>query len=310
MLETIPGQARPRASARLKRRATRWVCILIGLYAAWVATLYVVQDRLVYQPRAAGPAKASLPPAEGDVHWIDIENGGRVEAWFVRGAGRSATSPGPLVILLHGNGEIIEQCLPLARMYAGRGLSVLLPEYRGYGRSSGSPEQDAIVSDMLRFRELAAARPEVDPARIILHGRSLGGGVAAAVAAQREPAALVLESTFTSVAGFAAGLGVPAFLCTNPYRTDRAVAALRCPILILHGADDGLIPPSHGRALHRLAPGSRYAELAGGHNDFPRDPDEYERVLLDFLDAHGLRPAWRPRGRSGGHRRAMHDDHG
>src|SRR5262249_27682767 len=134
-----------------KRWTRRVIRVLIGSYIAWVGVVFCVQSRLLYQAGLAGPAIRSLAPSEGQMLWLDDGDGARVEGWFLPGAGRNAARPGPLVVYLHGNGEIIEQCLPQARMYTGRGISVLLPEYRGYGRSTGSPGQDAIVADAGRF---------------------------------------------------------------------------------------------------------------------------------------------------------------
>ena len=120
------------------------------------------------------------------------------------------------------------------------------------------------------------------------HGRSLGGGVAAALATERPPAALVLESTFTSLAALARTRGLPESLCRHPFRTDRALPGLQRPVLVLHGRDDELIPPAHGRELHALAPGSTYVELPGGHNDFPGDRAAYEDALRQFLRTHAI----------------------
>jgi fermentation-respiration switch protein FrsA (DUF1100 family) len=89
-------------------------------------------------------------------------------------------------------------------------------EYRGYGRASGTPSQAALVADGARFYDWLAARPEVDRRRIVLQGTSLGGAIATAVAAERKPAALVLECTFTSMGALAHGYGLPTVLCKHP----------------------------------------------------------------------------------------------
>lgn len=280
-----PEQMRPARRRRLIWRAFR---ILFGVYIVGAALVWTLQSRLLFPRGAAGPALATLDRREGEAIWLKCDDGVAVEAWFLPGVGRTSRSPGPAVIYLHGNGEIIEQCLGQARLYTQRGISVLLPEYRGYGRSGGSPSETTIGADMVEFYDRLLQRAEVDRSQVILHGRSVGGGVAAHLALQRPPAALVLESTFTSVASFAWRFGLPPALCTNPFHTDRVVPILDRPILILHGADDEQIPPEHGRRLHALAPGSVYAELSGGHNDFPRDQDGYERAIFGFLRDHRL----------------------
>ncbi len=102
---------------------------------------------------------------------------------------------------------------------------MLLCEYRGYGRSGGVPEQAGITSDMIAFYDLLAKREDVDAARIYAHGRSLGAGVAAQLAAKRPAAGLILESPFKSAASFALRLGAPGFLVrapSGPIRCSRA----------------------------------------------------------------------------------------
>jgi hypothetical protein len=144
------------------------------------------------------------------------------------------------------------------------------------------------VADAVQFYDALAKREGVDPSRIIFHGRSLGGGVAAALGQKRQAAALILESTFTSVAGFFRRFGVPTFLCRHPFRTDEAVTKFRGPILIFHGSHDEVVPVSHGRRLHELAPHSHYVEMDAGHNDFPPDPGRYWEEIRAFLSRNRI----------------------
>lgn len=260
------------------------VCVLALLLAA----AWSLQGRLIFPRDYANQRARPGPPAGVEALWTTAPDGVRVEAWLVRGDGVAVGRPAPLVIFFHGNGELIDDQLALAATYAGWGASVLLPEYRGYGRSQGEPSQDAIVADMVRLYDSLAARDDTDVTRVVYHGRSLGGGVAAALAAERPPAALVLESTFTSLAALARTRGLPEWLCRHPFRTDRVLPQLGRPVLVLHGSDDALIPPAHGRELAARAPGSTYVELAGEHNDFPRDRAAYEAALLEFLRSHGV----------------------
>jgi fermentation-respiration switch protein FrsA (DUF1100 family) len=191
---------------------------------------------------------------------------------------------------MHGNGELIDDCLNYREIqqYLGLGISILLPEYRGYGRSQGKPSEKNISDDMVKFYEWLQMRPEVDRSRIIIHGRSLGGAVAAALASRKNPAALILESTFSSMIPFAHRYGIPGFLCRNPFRTDRILPRLACPIFISHGRNDRLIPVSHGRRLHRVALQSEYVETATGHNDRPQNWNEYWGKIVAFVRKNKL----------------------
>jgi dipeptidyl aminopeptidase/acylaminoacyl peptidase len=183
-------------------------------------------------------------------------------------------------MFFHGNAEIADYLGPIVAGYGELGVHVLLMEYRGYGRSDGKPGQGVILEDAMFFHDLLASRPEVDRGRVFVHGRSLGGGAAADLARHRRPRAMVLESTFDSLAGHVSRLGLPAFLLRHPFRTDRVVAQADYPLLILHGVRDEVVPVSQGRRLNEAARERgvevRYIEWDAGHNDFPPEEREAE----------------------------------
>lgn len=205
-------------------------------------------------------------PAHVQRVWITADDGARVEGWFLRPQGAHASDRLPVAIFLHGNAELIDWCDEDARFYLKQGLCVLLPEFRGYGRSSGAPSQAAILSDLRAFRAWLAQQPAVDASRTILHGRSIGAAIAAQAAADAPPSALILESPFTSMTRLAWGYALPSPLVRHPLQTDRALPTLTCPILILHSEDDEIIPFEHAQTLHTLAPGSTLVRLRGSHN--------------------------------------------
>lgn len=263
--------------------------LLLAGYAVWCGLAYVLQDQIIFAGAfGARPVTGNGPPRGVERVWIENGEGGRTEGWFLRGTGRSAARPGPAVIFTHGNGELIDDWPAPMRPYAELGLSVLLAEYRGYGRSGGRPSQAGIVADLEAFHDWLAARPEVDRHRIVLHGRSLGGGVAAALAERRPPAALILESTFTGLAAFFSRFAVPGIVCRHPFETARVLAALDRPVLIFHGSRDGVIPVEHGRQLQAVARRATYVEMDAGHNDFPPDPQAYWTAIRRFLHDHRL----------------------
>ena len=194
---------------------------------------------------------------------------GGVEAWFLPGKGTSADEPGPLLVFAHGNGEVIDLWPEALLPYRNAGVSVLLPEYRGYGRSEGSPSEQAIDADFTALLDLVTARPDVDGERVAYHGRSLGGGAVCALARQRPPRALILESTFTSVRDRAADLFIPGFLVRDPFDNLEVVGSLDVPVLVMHGERDGIVPLTDGEALAAAAPQGRFTSFSCGHNDFP-----------------------------------------
>ncbi|MEO1128740.1 MAG: alpha/beta hydrolase [Planctomycetota bacterium] len=283
---TVSGKSveRRRPARGIRRRLMHWFIVLpVVIYAVWLLTLFVVQDTMMF-PRHFTPTPVGDGPTDPryEQWWIAAPNGDRVEAWFLPAPGDEGRRH-PCVVMFHGNGEIIEQCTLYAEMYHRLGYSVLLPEYRGYGRSEGVPSQKAIVSDALAFMERLEERADVDAARIAYHGKSLGGGVAAAVAAERPPAAMILESSFVSAAAMAARYGAPGFVCRHPFRTDRVLESFDGPVLIMHGSADGLIPVSHAKRLAKIATDATLEIDPTGHNDFPGDWSWYRNTIDAFL---------------------------
>jgi hypothetical protein len=162
-------------------------------------------------------------------------------------------------------------------------MSVLLAEYRGYGRSAGDPSEADIVSDLVAFHDLAVARVEVDPSRVVLHGRSLGGGVVCGLSRERPPAAMILQSTFTSIPDASPWWAWSA-LALDPFDNLGCVSNLDAPLLVLHGRGDTLVPVAHAERLHAAAPGSQLVLYDAGHNDMPSAWAEIDA----FLRAAGL----------------------
>ncbi len=207
---------------------------------------------------------------------------GEVEGWFLPRT--TDGPPGPGVIFAHGNAELIDHWPEFMQPYREMGVSVLLAEYRGYGRSAGDPTQERITADFVAFRSWLDARDEVDPQRVIYHGRSLGGGAVGALAARVPPAALILESTFTSVADIASAFMVPRGFIADPYDTIGTIAANPgLPLLVMHGDHDSLVRPEHGRKLASASEASRLEWFDADHNDFPGDVDRYWSVVKEFV---------------------------
>jgi hypothetical protein len=277
------------------RRVGRLAWVLLALLLLYWCLLWPLQRSIVF-PRAGlrAPDPPTVTSAGMERLWLETP-AGRVEAWFMPGAGRSAASPGPAVIFAHGNAEVSDDWVPHLRPYAWRGVSVLIPEFRGYGRNPGHPSQAAITDDFVGFHDQLAARADVDVRRLVFHGRSLGGGVACALAARRRPAALVLTSAFTSVPALAARVGAPRFLIRDPFDNLEFLRGHAGPVLLMHGRHDEVIPFRHAEALHAAAKGSRLVPVDSGHNDFPMESPLVWREIFAHLERAGvLAPASQP----------------
>jgi fermentation-respiration switch protein FrsA (DUF1100 family) len=262
--------------------------VLVAACAVWWGLAFFLQRGVLF-PRGYAVqepgARLRLPGLEE--RWIDTPQG-RVEAWFVVPPGASRERPVPVAVFAHGNAELIDAQVALAGAYVRLGMAVLLPEYRGYGRSAGSPSQEAIVADAQRFLEDLLLRPEVDGARVVYHGRSVGAGVACALASRRPPAALILESPFRSVTSMSARYGVPSFLVRDPFDNESVVRALDRPILLFHGNCDTIVPYEHGVALQAAARRATLVTYDCDHNELPPDSGAHWAHIESFLRANDV----------------------
>ena len=247
--------------------------------------MFSLQRSLIF-PRFMIPAPPDgLAQSIPGLERLAVEvKGGEVEAWLLPGDGVSAAAPGPAVIFCHGNGELIDYWPEVLSTYRRLGLTLLLPEFRGYGRSAGSPSEEGIARDLELFYDMLAARPEVDASRILFHGRSMGGGAVCALARRRPPAAMILMSTFTSIREMARRYLVPGFLVRDPFENLEVVGKMERPLLIFHGKRDSLVPHAHAERLQQAAHHSRLISYPDAdHNDCPPDWSSFWVEVESFL---------------------------
>ncbi|MDX1605666.1 MAG: alpha/beta hydrolase [Candidatus Competibacterales bacterium] len=264
--------------------------LVTGLgYAALVLALYLFQDRLLYLPGVPGRALEATPAALGlDYETVEprTADGLTLHGWFV-----PHPKPRGVLLFCHGNAGNISHRLDSIRVFHELGLSVLIFDYRGYGRSEGRPSEAGTYRDAEAAWEYLTGTRGIPPGRIVVFGRSLGAAVAAELATRVRPAALILESAFTSAPELAGELypWLPARHLTRfRYATIDALARLEAPLLIIHARGDEIVPYAHARRLFEAAPEPwRLLELRGGHNDgFLVSIGIYRSGLDAFLDAH------------------------
>ena len=251
--------------------------------------LTAFQRRFLYFPIREFVAS----PADYDVAHEEVrlrtDDGVLLHAWWLPVPGARLTA-----IFLHGNAGNVSYWVEAATVFRDLGWNTLLLDYRGYGRSEGEPTEEGTYLDArAAWRHLVEERG-VDPSRIVVVGRSLGGGVATWLAEHHRIAGLVLEATFTSIADVVAGSlplpGIRSFVRLG-YPSLARMPRLSVPLLVVHGRDDELVPFAHGRALFGAATGpKRFVELRGGHNDaFAISRPTYASALRDFAESLGGR---------------------
>ncbi len=226
------------------------------------------------------------PSARGlafeDLH-LTAADGTSIHAWFVPLKPQS-----PVLVFCHGNAGNISHRLDKLMILRRAGASVLLFDYRGYGRSSGRPDEQGIYLDAEAAYRWLAEEKKISADRIAIHGESLGGAVAMELALRRRASGLILESTFTSVVDMCkhAFPFLPANLLVRfRYDTLSKISKLSCPVLVMHSQDDDIVPFAMGRRLFDAAPGPKtFFEMRGSHNEgFLDMGPAYEKAMADFL---------------------------
>jgi len=265
--------------------------LLAAAYGAIVLLVFVFQARLIYFPDVGrdillSPRTVGL---EFDDVWLDASPGVRLHGWFVHRA-----QPKGVALILHGNAGSIALRTDWLRMFHELGYASLIIDYRGYGRSTGSPSEQGTYEDARAAWDHLTRDKGWASRDIVIVGESLGGAVAAELASRTTARALVLQSTFTSVPDLATQLYpfLPVrWLSRFDYGTLAYLRAVAVPVLVAHSPADEIVPFSQGRALYEQArEPKRFIELSGGHNEgFIFVRREWIDALAAFLDQ--ARPA-------------------
>ena len=282
--ETDPGGKTKPGGRGWARRVYRLVFIAAGTYVAVCVAVFFFQSNLIYFPTE----DYRLTPDDVGLAYEDLSlattDGETIAAWFVPHENAAAT-----VLFCHGNAGNMSHRVSDIHILHELGYGVLIFDYRGYGRSTGNPSEDGLYADAeAAWRYLTETRGE-RPDRIVLFGRSLGGAVAIELARRHNPAALVVESTFTSLVDVGRHhypLLPVSLIATHRFDSLSKIAGVACPKLFLHGTDDALIPIDFGRALYDAAQSpKRFLETPGGHNNSGFTySSEYTRLMTDFVN--------------------------
>jgi fermentation-respiration switch protein FrsA (DUF1100 family) len=189
-----------------------------------------------------------------------------INAWYV-----PAKNENGVVLFCHGNAGNISDRLDSIKIFHDLGQSVLIFDYRGYGKSGGKISEKGTYLDAEAAWDYLVQVKHKQPGEIVLFGRSLGAAVAAETALRKNPAGLILESTFMSIPAIARKYypWLPVkFIAKYRYATVDKVGLIKCPKLIIHSKTDEIIPFEHGLNLYEKAsPPKEFLEIRGGHNE-------------------------------------------
>ncbi|MCG6862748.1 MAG: alpha/beta hydrolase [Chromatiaceae bacterium] len=258
------------------------ISVLVGL-TLLNGFAYLVQPGMVFFPHS----RLDTTPTDWGLDYEDVRlrtsDGVELHGWFIPRSGSQR-----VLLFFHGNAGNISHRGESVAVFHRLGLNVFILDYRGYGLSKGKPSEIGLYLDArTAWRHLIEKRG-FQPSDIVVFGRSLGGAVAAKLASEERPGALILESSLSS-ARDVAGEMFPLLnrLVVLRFKLDAAqyVRDTHSPVLVLHSPDDEIIPFHLGRKLFDAAPApKRFVKLRGGHNEgFILSQPDYERALGEFL---------------------------
>jgi fermentation-respiration switch protein FrsA (DUF1100 family) len=253
---------------------------------AFLGMIWLLQGRLIYFPATELISLADARLAHAEPVAFDTSDGLRLGAWFFKASG---PPPHLTVVVFNGNAGNRAYRAALAVSLHRHGLHVLLTDYRGYGGNPGAPSERGLVADARAALAYLLSREDVDRSRIVYFGESLGAAVALQLAVEHTPAALILRSPFTSLADV--GQHHYPWLPVRLLLRDRFASIarahqVRCPVLVIAGRRDTIVPIDHTRRLYDavVAP-KTFVELASAdHNDYALlAGDEMIESILRFL---------------------------
>lgn len=269
-------------------RPMKYALVFLAVVVAFLALVWLTQRRLIYFPTAHLPSLDDAGIVASESVTFETSDGLRLGAWFFAGSG---PPPRLTIVVFPGNAGNRAHRVPLAAALRRQGLQVLLTDYRGYGGNPGSPTEQGLAADARAALAYLESRADVDRARIVYFGESLGTGVAVGLATERAPAGLILRSPFTSLVDVGSHhyplLPVRLLLNDRFPSLDRA-AQIRCPVLVIAGDRDSVVPIDQSRRFYDAVRGSKtFVDIAGAdHNDDDLlAGDQMVHAMLRFVGA-------------------------
>lgn len=239
----------------------------------------------VYEPSKemwADPSKADL--AVEDVYF-KASDGVKLNGWYIPADNAKLT-----ILFCHGTGGNISGSLYTAKFLKQWGANVFMLDYRGYGRSEGSPSEKGTYCDARAAWDWLVNTKHIRPDTIVIFGRSLGGSIATELATNVQPRGLWIESTFTSctdVGARKAPRWIIKIICQYKYPTIENIKKVHCPVLVLHSPDDKIISYQFGQELFAAANEPKtFVTISGAHNDgFYTSGEKYTLPVTQWLDS-------------------------
>jgi fermentation-respiration switch protein FrsA (DUF1100 family) len=271
-----------------------------GVAAVLTSLLYFKQKALIYPSHMPPNSRTDVPqPSQFNIKdfeelVIPTDDGEKLSAFYIRGP-RGGTNANVTILMFHGNAGNIGHRLPIARMLVNfTGCNVLMLEYRGYGTSTGEPDESGLNIDAQTGLDYLRQRAETRSHKYIIYGQSLGGAVSIKLVSKNQAAGdvagMILENTFLSMRKLIPSVLPPAryltLLCHQVWASEAVLPTIKkVPILFLSGLQDEIVPPTHMRQLYELAttPHKRWKPLPAGDHNSSVIEEGYFEAIADFL---------------------------
>ncbi len=262
---------------------TTIIIVVLILYLAANVILYFWQEKFLFKPEKL-PADFNFKYPDQDFKEYNIASGKGVN---INAIHFKIEKPRGVVFYLKGNSRSIKGWGKFAIDFTRQGFDVVMMDYRGFGKSTGRRTEGGIKKDLQTVYDLI--KEQVAEKYIILYGRSMGSGFAAKLASLNNPRMLILESPFYSLTKLTTRF-VPfmpmSLIMRFPIRTYTYLKYVNCPIKIIHGTSDKLIPFKTSITLSKIQPDLTrlYSVIGGGHNNL-HTFEEYHRMMEEILQS-------------------------
>lgn len=260
---------------------------VISLYVAVNIALYFFQTRLLFHPSKLSKSFRFTVPTGTTELFLKTTDGETINALYYAGQ-RDET-----ILYLHGNAGDLSGWKFVVDTFAAAGYSILMIDYRGYGKSTGEISEQGIYEDAATAYRFLTTDKQLAPGSVIVYGRSLGTGPAVELASTKHVRALVLESPFTSMKKLAnekLPLFFPSLYMRYHFDNITKISKIKVPVVLVHGTADELIPASHSERIYAAVPTRKKMILVhgAGHNDLGEFAEHQQFIqsgLAEFISA-------------------------
>jgi len=264
----------------IKRFAKVTGLILLAYFFISVG-FYVFQEQLIFQSDKLPEGYSFKFDQKFDEYFIPAKDGKMLNALFFK----TEQSSKGLILYFHGNADNLQRWGNYAVDFTGLGYDILMIDYRGYGKSTGTPSEEELYADALTVWNWSKAK--ISSTKIIIYGRSLGAAVASNLASKVNPDLLILETPFDELKNAV----YPSFISSIiflPYRfhfpTNEFLPAVKCNKVIIHGTNDWVVPFSSASKLKPfLSDEDVFVVIDGGSHNNLRDFEKYHATLREVL---------------------------